>query len=82
LPLGTRVSFKDDPHVYQIADYQTVLECSPDCDDDHDCFPEPHICVSYTVTMSKPLSQLGHIFGEDGFGHVPAPEEVTLDEAG
>jgi hypothetical protein len=80
VPLGTKVSFEGDAYVYETSDYQTVLECPPDCDNDHDCFTEPHICVSKTSMSSFPLSKLRTIFGKDGFGRNPTAKERDLDE--
>lgn len=81
LPLGTKVAFAGDPHVYVTADYQTVLACPEDCEDDHDCFPEPHICVSYTITTSKPLRELEMVFdAPNSFGRKPSKEELSLKE--
>lgn len=78
LPLGTKVSFANDPYVYQAADYQEIIACPPDCDLDHDCFPEPHLCVSRTITSLMPLSQLRHVFDEAGRGR----EATALDKGG
>lgn len=80
LPLGTKVVFEGDSYIYETADYQTVLECSPDCEDDHDHWPEPHICVSQTTKLSMPLSKLVAIFSEGNIGRDPTPEERNIDE--
>lgn len=81
IPLGTKVAFAGDPYVYEIADYQTVIACPEDCSLDHDCFPEPHVCVSYRVTTLKPLKDLNVIFDQpDGFGREPLPQETAFEE--
>jgi hypothetical protein len=80
LPLGTSISFEENPAVYETAGYQGILECKPGCEADHDHFEEPHICVSKTIHYSMPLSQLKTIFDDDGFGREPTDEERGIDE--
>jgi hypothetical protein len=78
LPLGTRVSFKEDPYVYRTCDYQEILQCESDCEDDHDCLEEPYICVEMSVTKIMPLSQLQYVFDDNGRGRAPDPEELAV----
>jgi hypothetical protein len=80
IPLGTKVSFEGDALVYETGEYQSILECPPDCNWDHDHWPEPHICVRKISVISMPLSQLRTVFGKDGFGRNPTEEERGIDE--
>lgn len=58
IPLGSKVCVEGSSYVYTTDCYQTLLECEPGCTDDHDCFPEPHICVRVEYWTSVPLSKV------------------------
>jgi len=72
IPLGTRVSFTHPiGKVFEVDQYQAVLECPPNCRKDHDCFPEPYINVRRCEWTAIPLSTLKTIF--DPVTHVGRP---------
>jgi hypothetical protein len=68
IPLGTKLSVEGESAIVTADCYQTILECPPDCAEDHDCFTEPHICVRKEQWTSVPLSKIRFVF-ERGSPH-------------
>lgn len=80
IPFGTKVSFglAGGSRVYEVDQYQSVLECSPDCTEDHDCFDEPYINVRRSEWTCMPLSKLEFIYGDDHHGRPATDEDKQL----
>lgn len=70
IPLGTRVSFENNPKIYFVDSYNTLIgPCSSDCPYDHDCYDESYMCVREESWTAFPLSNLKHIF-DDPIHHI------------
>lgn len=69
IPLGTRVAFVGDSHIYVVDNYQELLYCDKNCTMDHDCYLEPYINVRVQHWTAKPLSQLKTVFSQQGIGY-------------
>ena len=73
LPVGTSVSFENDPYVYQISYQELLGPCPKDCDWDHDCYEEAYVTVYTRTGTAKPLSSLKSVFDSNGLGHPYKP---------
>jgi len=83
IPIGTRVSFKDDPFIYIISDYNNLHFCDDTCPQDHEsgqCWPEPHMSVKREIGTFMPLSNLENIFDQPNHEGRPATNEEKMPE--
>ena len=80
IPLGTKVSFKGDQHVYEVVEYQDVHICGDDCPYEHDShFIEPQICVRKSYTQLLPLPSIEWIYDpESSMGRRPTSDELEV----